>query len=360
MKVRSSASRFRTVPVLVGGVIAALIVAGSSLTAGSSARVAGVFAGGMAPAWSADGERIAYLGPLNARATYPTQVIVMNRDGTNKRAALAEGRSPLGEVRFDGGKLIYSIEDSGVLRSFDPASGKKTVIGTVDLPPNPEEPFTVSSETEAIAFESGCRCKYPASVLRIVSPGHRTRTLPQPANASDAQPSFSPDGKELVFARTLLSPLNHTAQGSTKLMISMVNGSSARTLGIAGELPKWSPNGKWIAYEAASGEQSSIDVIPASGGKRRVLVKSVPGLDSFAWSPNSKMLVYETRAELGTISVSGIRHVFSTPAVRPGYSTPQWSPDGKTILFWGLFGAQGYDAGVYTIDGDGKRLRRIA
>jgi len=351
------------------GRLAFFVLAGLILVApaASGARrhlgMAGTLSGGMGPAWSFDGRQIAYLGPLNSHSRYPSAVIVMRRNGSQKRTILSVGRKPLGEVRFDRGKLIYSIEDSGILHSFDVVTRKASFLGTVDLPANPEEPFTVSRSSGAIAFESQCDCAYPASVIRIiVRPGStHARALARPTNASDEQPSFSPDGKGIVFARSLYTRPDRSAEGLPKLVVASVSGGSERSLGVEGDLPAWSPDGKWIAFATPNASsQRALAVVPASGGTPRVLLGKVTSLDSFSWAPNSKTLVYETRFGLGTVSLQGSIRAFRTPGVRPGYSTPQWSPDGTTIAFWGIFGRQGYDAGIYTIGLDGRGLRRIA
>jgi Tol biopolymer transport system component len=345
----------------VAAVLISLILGGSTASrAAHMHAMTGVPSGGMSPAWSPDGREIVYLGPVNPRSRYPTSVIAVSRDGTHKHTIVSAGRRPLGEARITQRKLVYSIEDSGLLRILDMTTGRRAVLGTVDLPPNPEEPFTVSRQG-AIAFESRCGCKYPVNVVRVVAPGTtRARPLPRPANASDEQPGFSPNGRFIVFSRSVFARPDRAARGLPKLIVASANDGSERPLGVTGRLPAWSPDGKWIAYASSNPSSPSLLILPASGGNSRVVLHDAPGLDSFSWSPDSRRLVYETQTELGTVTVDGTRRAFDLPGIRPGFSTPQWSPDGKTIAFWGIFGPQAYNAGIYTIAQDGEQLRRVA
>jgi hypothetical protein len=73
--------------------------------------------------------------------------------------------------------------------------------------------------------------------------------------AHGSAPSWSPDGRQIVFARR------------GWLMIGQVRGSSLRTL-VRGAAPAWSPDGKWIAFFDKGHRLSVVRV--SGGGVRRV------------------------------------------------------------------------------------------
>jgi len=56
--------------------------------------------------------------------------------------------------------------------------------------------------------------------------------------------------------------------------------------------PRWSPDGKWIAFISDSGDKSQIQVMLAEGGASFQLTKSKSNVADFRWSPDSKKIAY--------------------------------------------------------------------
>lgn len=108
--------------------------------------------------------------------------------------------------------------------------------------------------------------------------------------------------------------------------------------------PHWSPDGKSIAF-LRSGGQGGLYVVSADGsGEPRRVAESLGnnlefgiGINSFAWSPDSKWLAFSRRDAIGT------RDLWVVPAAGgqavnityyPGMNTqPEWTSDGKYLLF---------------------------
>lgn len=89
---------------------------------------------------------------------------------------------------------------------------------------------------------------------------------------------FSPDGKHLVFFGASRVP-GVTARVSNSRGIERidVNGSHLRVLTRQSGYPVWSPDGKQIAYAQNTRDYNSrLWVMPASGGKRRLLAYDSP------------------------------------------------------------------------------------
>jgi len=75
-----------------------------------------------------------------------------------------------------------------------------------------------------------------------------------------------------------------------------------------------------------------------------------PNLRSYGWDPTSSKIAYEDTFVLGTADLLGSPH---TVIYNGWANTPQWSPDGKKIMFINV------NYGISTIGPDGKALKEI-
>ena len=56
--------------------------------------------------------------------------------------------------------------------------------------------------------------------------------------------------------------------------------------------PKWSPDGKWIAFLSKRGENTQIHVIRLAGGEPFQLTNTDKNISNFEWSPNGKQIAF--------------------------------------------------------------------
>lgn len=170
-------------------------------------------------------------------------------------------------------------------------------------------------------------------------------------SAFPGAPSWSPDGKRIVFAKK--------ASCDTELFIVNRDGRGLRRMKESrskDELPAWSPDGSRIAFVAADGIYT---MRPNGSGRRRI--SSEASDFGVAWSPDSREIAFthgtlpgpggdlQTSLYVMDANGSGVRTVMRH-SIEPG--TPAWSPDGQHLT------VAGYD-GIYVVGVDGSGLTRI-
>jgi imidazolonepropionase-like amidohydrolase len=140
------------------------------------------------------------------------------------------------------------------------------------------------------------------------------------------QPSldWSSDGKHLVLA----------LDSDKKIHILPAEGGSVQDLNLKGEHPRWSPDGRWLAFQT----QANRDLWIASAEnwqiKRVVTTMSFNG--SFCWSADGRELICESldrgSVDLWKVSVSGGRAIPVTDDIALE-QTPRWHPSNGHIYF---------------------------
>ena len=184
----------------------------------------------------------------------------------------------------------------------------------------------------------------------------QTNTFQALPGADDPQyvqsnPSWSPDGQYIVFARTKAYKLKNIS-GPRKILLSEeeckeftedgkpflfdlytipfndgkggtpepLDGASNN--GMSNFFAKYSPDGKWIVFCKAKSymllqPDSELYIIPAQGGEARKLQCNTNRMNSWhSWSPNSKWLVFSSKAN------SVYTQLFLTHIDEQGNSTP--------------------------------------
>src|SRR6266446_6815063 len=206
------------------------------------------------------------------------------------------------------------------------------------------------------------------AVPQTYNPRHWTPELmTRFANIDDAQ--ASPDGSRVAYVLTV------PVRGFTPhIFVAKSDGSGTLQLtsgGDADAAPRWSPDGKWIAFLSSRSGKSDICLIKASGGKARRITHVKNGVSSFKWSYQGKEIAFTSpdvpsddndkagrgpemwvvdedvvRQHLWIVSIQGeANNVFAVRRLTSGPFTVSlnwdglynWSPDGKSIVFTHTF-----------------------
>jgi Tol biopolymer transport system component len=348
------------------------------LLGGSPRRVGNINASGGA-AWSPDGQEVVY---ADGR-----QVSVAKSDGTGirplatlpSRAYLPRWSPDGATVRFTqgGGAAPDSIWEvaaaGGHLRRLFPAIRDPHCCG-VWTPDGKYFVFTVSSgDTETV-----WAMRERTGFLR--------RTSQEPVQLTTGPinliyPIASPDGKRLyvtgVQIRDELVILNQVAgqfqpyldgisaqdvgfsrDGKRAAYVAYPEGTLWRSSMDGGDrvqltfpplqarLPRWSPDGKQIAFfGAAAGQPQRVYILPADGGEPRRITNGEAGPAGDAdptWSPDGNSLAFggspdasmaapdPNRLAIRVIDLK-TRQISVLPGSE-GMWSPRWSPDGRSIV----------------------------
>jgi Tol biopolymer transport system component len=175
---------------------------------------------------------------------------------------------------------------------------------------------------------------------------------------TDVFPSFSKDG-------TLL--LTHK-DGDSSLDIMDPDGSHRKEVfpshGGAAFAPSWSPDGRWIVFgygsffQARKNQPAKLMMVRRDGTGLKELTNGLPNAGFPSWSADGKQVVYRVwGGEDKGLRILNIEDG-SVRELSTEYDTlPQWSPDGRRILFTRRHSGENFD--VFTMCPDGSDLRRL-
>ncbi len=178
--------------------------------------------------------------------------------------------------------------------------------------------------------------------------------------ATDFDPAWSPDGKEILFVSD--------RDGIPDLYFMEADGSGVRKVFGSQEFrldPVWSPDGKKIAYTQGLEDEAAIYTSTINGGSVR---KLTDGLTP-SWSPDGSEIVFSALsidgAPLTVVNVqTGAEEILLQDEVT-WTIFPTWSPRGKKIAFSKIDARFNQDmlewigSHIYIVNRDGTGLRQV-
>jgi TolB protein len=213
-----------------------------------------------------------------------------------------------------------------------------------------------------LAFVSGSEKAARIFVIREDGTGKRRLTT---SKSSESEVAYSRDGKRIAFAS--IRGVNQD------LYVMNADGSNIRRLTshpAPDFRPTWSPDGKRIAFVSLRSGNFKIYVMNADGSKERLLTPGPKwvGDSSPSWSPDGRWIAFSSsRLKDGNPEIFKMRPdgsrvtrlTFTDTAgeVSPDDGFPDWSPDGRSIVFSSTRVSGQHD--LWVMRSDGKNVRRI-
>jgi Tol biopolymer transport system component len=237
--------------------------------------------------WSPDGTEVAVTSGLDSPCCIGNTVII-NPDTGDYRVITPEG-PPAGapQAPYPGPATYCSI--------WSPDASHFACEGGSDDDPSINGVYTVRS-----------------------SDGGGLKRITNAGGASDIPIDYSPDGRQIVFARSI----NHNCDGKSALYVVNVDGSGLHRItpwGFCDDDGSWSPDGSEIAFASGPGHQ-----------------------------PSNIYLVHPNGTGLMQLPINVLPH--------DGFADISWSPDGSKLAF--SLGGPSTSGGIFTANADGTDLQR--
>lgn len=178
--------------------------------------------------------------------------------------------------------------------------------------------------------------------------------------------AISPDGRHVAF--TVRTTEWSENRYDTEIWLSRDGAAPVqltRTAKGSSSSPRWSPDGRWIAFLADRGDRQQLHLIPVDGGEALKATAHKEGVGDFRWSPNGRTIAFtatdpesaamkQRKEEMGDYAVEDgdftMTHLW-TIAVAP----EQWSA-GKPSEATRLTEGERFTVGRFAWSPDGARI----
>lgn len=111
-----------------------------------------------------------------------------------------------------------------------------------------------------------------------------------------SDPQYSPDGKTIAFVVTYYSLESNDSDSDIFLVPSSGGEVQQLTHSPGGDFqPRFSPDGKYLAFTSSRSGTSQIWLLPLDGGEASQLTSLSTGASSPLWTPDGKQLIFTSR-----------------------------------------------------------------
>lgn len=220
------------------------------------------------PAWSPDGERIAYVSTKDGE----TAIYVMALgDGTVTRLTRGGGWNGNPTWSPDGRWIMFDSSRDGPnaeVRNLFAVRPDGSDLSRVTHQPDYNGQPSWAPDGQHVTFLMGR--PHAAGNIFVMSPdGSGQRQLTRQEGVPDASAAYgrwSPDSSELVFSVSEPSSAKE-ARPNASLFAMSVDGGEPRRLdvGLGDGMPDWSPNGRWIAFKRVVGDAIDLYALRPDG-----------------------------------------------------------------------------------------------
>ncbi|HLW75482.1 MAG TPA: hypothetical protein VKS01_00835, partial [Bryobacteraceae bacterium] len=238
------------------------------------------------PRWSPDGKSVAF---LSARDGGKTQIWLLSTNG--------------GEAR-----KLTNLENGVSSIEWSPDSTHLAGLTRTGPPPSKSSDVRHYLHISYKFNDTGWFDEKRSHVVVIDAKSGEARQITEGDNWNDTDPEWSPDSTRIAFVS---DRTGHELDGSHNTDVWVIPASSGALKQISDHAgpdrsPRWSPDGKRIAFLGAEDEeaQAHIYLAPSDGGKASVIGQNIDQLIAeLTWGDRGKSLYFDS-------GVHGETHVF--------------------------------------------------
>ena len=291
------------------------------------------------PSWSPDGKRIVFRSNRDGHVHFihglPTyEIYVMDADGGNQQRLTNNPNDDRSPSWSPHGKRIVFVSDRDRFKNDD---------------------LVITYEIYVMDADGG-------------NPQNLTNDL-----NDDYTPSWSPDGKRIAFVS---ERDGHVIDGwpTNEIYVMDADGGNQQNLTNNPHYdmsPSWSPDGKRIVFQSDREEPlRDVDIyVMDADGKNPQNLTNNPNSDWHpSWSPDGKRIVFSARRD-GKFEIATTHEIYVMDADggnqqrltenRQNDWFPSWSPDGKRIAFASDRKGEFENFEIYVMDADGGNQQRL-
>ena len=244
------------------------------------------------------------------------------------------GRLFFPSISSDGKTIVYE-EDFGLWK-LDTKTGKSTPIKiniVSDDKENDIETITVRNDTESYDLSPSSKraaISVHGEIFSIATDRGDIQRVTQ-SFSREAAPSWSPDGKWIAFISD--------KSGRDEIWMAREDSTGLKKLSDSDtekQAIQWAPDSKSLIYAASDRKLYRYDL---ESGKTSVIASGEAGIQGAHFSPDGKWVAYskldrDLRPHVYVIpSTGGSEHHVGNDDVLFSEISPQWTPDGKRLLF---------------------------
>ncbi len=292
------------------------------------------------PAWSPDGQRVAFAAEIAPRQN-AVAVIDANGQALNLLMPTA-GQNVDPAWAPDGRRIAFAADRDGdfdifVMPVFGPQATADGALNLTRFEGDDRAPAWLP-DGESIVFQSDREGQ--VDIYRMDADGSNLRRLTDDP-AEDSDPAVSPDGRRVAFVST--------RDGDYDIFVMDLDGSEQRAVTdneVADLKPAWTPEGSILFTSVVTGSTALFAVEADGSGLRRVGGDALRGVNGAAWQP--------VDVDPATLAARAV----ATPTVpRASVAAPPFAlPDGAFTFASNRAGR----FGLYRMNFDGSDLRSVS